>query len=399
MEILKKTFIFTISAFLFLSCGKDGGDLSIGILDVKPEEVKNTVLIYAVNNSSLSYYFNEDASEMLKAASKVDLTKNRILLYKTIADNKCGLYTVDAKTDGSDPFFTLVKQYDRDVTSTHPDRIKEVIDHSLSLYPNSSYDLVFWGHGMSWRPYFTDHKIDVPMDYAYGGEYTGGKNPNGTLKTDWTEINDLAAAVPDHKFETVWFDCCYMSGIEVMYEFKDKCNTFVAYPSEVWDRGLPYDLVLPYLLDSDHDLVAAADSFYQYYAKSYEPVTVAVMDMSKMEKVADKTKDLIGSLQIMPNLNSIFNYSYGRPTYSPFYDLNDLMKNISQDNNQEDRYKAFKMALDEFILYHAESDYDFSLRKWDSSKINGINSYLYLGNGSKDEAFYKTLAWYKRVYP
>ena len=388
---MKRLIYLLLLPLAFISCNKED----------EPEQfdankVKRTVLVYAVNKSSLSFDFTSDMREMLQGVSSIDLKEYQLLLFQTDSETTCGLYTATMIEDTGKPAFTLVKRYDRDRTSTHPDRITEVISDALSLYPNSAYDLIFWGHGMSWKPYFTDHVVDQPADYAYGGEYTGGTTSSGNKETDWTEIDELADCVPDNTFQTIWFDCCYMTGIEVIYEFRDKCKTFVGYPSEVWSYGLAYDLILPYLLRSQPDVTGAARAFYEYYNADSSPVTVAVIDMSRLEEVADAARAVIHSGSARPNSSGLLNYS--RTAGSPFYDFRQFFTSTAELNGASEASKAFDEAADRMIVYHAESTRNFSLRPWDYQNISGVSTHFYQNGLGTDEAYYETLDWFKRVY-
>lgn len=123
------------------------------------------------------------------------------------------------------------------------------------------------------------------MLYGYGGE----------SNRDYINVDELADAIPDSRFETIWFDCCYMAGIEVIYQFRNKCRTFVGYPTEVWLEGMPYDMTLPFLMKTVPDITGAARTFFDYYNEVRDPVTVTVVDMSKLEPVADAAKAVYAS--------------------------------------------------------------------------------------------------------
>lgn len=385
--MMKKLIYLILSCFLLISCTEE---------PLSPNHIERTVIVYAVNKSSLAYDFSIDMKEMLESANYIDLSKYQILLYKTDTDTKCGLYNVITDKNGT-PQLRLIKSYDRDKTSTSPDRINEVLEYSLSLFPDSEYDLIFWGHGMSWRPYYSDHTIKTPQSYSYGGEYDGGYNDKGNLSTDWTAIDELASAIPDHELDIIWFDCCYMSGIEVIYEFRNKCNTFVGYPSEVWGDGLPYNLVLPYILNERHDIMGAAREFFDYYNYSNSPVTVAMLDMSQIENVADATKAIIASGAARPESSALLNYS--RTYSSPFYDFRQFISEIAELNIASDDAKSdFLNAFNKLIVYSAGSDMDFNFRPWNTSNLSGISTHFYQGGILKDEDFYESLSWFKRVY-
>lgn len=397
---MNRFFYFILLLLVAYGCGKDEPNeinpvhppvIPVNPV-VNPEAVERTVIVYAVNRSSLSYNFEDDLSEMLRAMAGIDMDKYQLLVYKTNSASECGLYRVAKDKEGKIDV-DLVRSYSRDVTSTHPDRIREVLEYALDLYPNSAYDLIFWGHGMSWKPYFSSHDvIDRPMSYGYGGEYNETGN---TTMTDWTEIDELAEVVPDHAFDTVWFDCCYMSGIEVIYEFRDKCDTFVGYPSEVWDEGMAYDVVLPYLLREKPDVTGAAKAFYNYYDIKRYAATVAVFDMSLMEELAVVASDIVGSGEIRPDEKTLLNYS--RTRTSPFYDFTQFFSQTALLNGCPDLAARLESVMDKAVIYHDASENDFNNRPWNFA-VSGISTHFYKGLDTRNESYYRTLDWYKRVY-
>ena len=94
--------------------------------------------------------------------------------------------------------------------------------------------------------------------------------------------------LPDGCFDFIWFDCCYMSCIELAYQLRHKTRYFVAYPTEVYSPGLDYSAAIPELLKPVADLPAAAKTIYDYYTYrvSYAPaaVTIGVFDLSVIEE-------------------------------------------------------------------------------------------------------------------
>ncbi len=385
-------FLSVLSLLLPAGCGHDGEEPDTpGSLYPDPENVGRVVVVYAVNRSSLVYDFDGDSEEMLRAMSVVDTDRNQLLVYKTDSATETGLYRVVKDSEGCR--FEIVRSYGRDVTSTHPDRIREVLADALEMFPNAAYDLIFWGHGTSWRPYFSDHAVvDPPALYGYGGEYS----QTGGSQTDWTDLDELAGAVPDGRFETIWFDCCYMTGIEVVYQFRDKCSTFVGYPSEVWDKGMQYDEVLPYLFAANPDITGAAETFYRFYADRNQPVTVAVVDMARIEELADVAASVISSGDLRPQASGLLNYS--RTMSSPFYDFHQFFRLVAELNGAPELADDLAEAVAKTVVYHAASDKDFNGRPWDSSSVSGLSTHFYRGTDTRDESYYRTLDWYKRVY-
>lgn len=404
--IIRRFGIYAVSAamacFLF-SCGEDDGPAGPGS-DPVVSDAARTMLVYAINHSSLGYDFKSDSQEMLTAMRNVDSDKYRLLVYRTDSDTECSLCEARKQSDGKYAFITI-KKYPRNVTSTDPDRIKEVINDALSLYPVARHDLMFWGHGMSWVPGFTDHKPEPKASqrknaicYSYGGEYGEGdaKNP---VKTKWTEINELAAAVPDHRFETIWFDCCYMSGIETIYEFRDKCDTFVAYPTEVWQYGLPYDKVLPWLMQETPDVTEGCRALYAYYMNmpsAEQRVTVTQLDMKAIEPLADATAAIYSATtDYWPEGKALVNYS--RNYNYPFYDFRQTVRLKAEAKQLDAELQRFEKAYSDAVVYHAASPKNFSNVSWNLDDVSGISTHIPTGKNTPEEEFYRTLSWTKRV--
>jgi hypothetical protein len=382
------------------SCGKDEPS--------KHDDTKVTrvVLIYAVNNSSLSYDFVSDRENMAEAMKSVS-KEGKLLLYCTDNVKTSETYKqpvlFEATKKGTEVTWKAVKLYDTSVLSTDVDRMSTVICDALALYPNASYDLFFWGHGTAWYPSgdskYNSRKGDSRViAKSYGGEYT----TDSSVKA-WTSIDELADAIPDYKFDTIWFDCCYMSNIETIYQLRNKCNTYVGYATEIWDDGLPYQYVLPYMYQSTPDLTSAATALYNYYNDTGSPVTVAVCDISQIETVADATKAILATGSARPAKSELTCYS--RSTTFSFYDFEQFIRLTALRNADtpvtSDTYnmiQAFQEALSSFVTCHYESDTDFNHRYWNSNELSGISTHYFTDSSEGADNYYRSLDWYKRVY-
>ncbi len=75
-------------------------------------------------------------------------------------------------------------------------------------------------------------------------------------------------------------------GIEVAYEFKDKCDFIVASPAEILATGFPYDRVIEPLFDNNADLEEVCKRYYDYYNSQsgvYKSGTIALYNTSKLD--------------------------------------------------------------------------------------------------------------------
>lgn len=55
----------------------------------------------------------------------------------------------------------------------------------------------------------------------------------GQDESNWMEIDELAEALPDHVFDFIMFDACYMASTESSLCFRDKADYILASPTEV----------------------------------------------------------------------------------------------------------------------------------------------------------------------
>lgn len=401
MQILRTSLIIIISLLTVLLSGckhsKNEPEPEPPIPPT-PGTAEGVTIVYAINKSSLSGIFQRDTAEIKAAMDSIDMSRQKLLLYLTTTDSTTCLLELQQSLIKKKKvlIWRKVKEYDRQQTSTAPAVMKRVISDALAVYPDAEHSLIFWGHGTAWTPGFSDHETrsnppaDVPALHSYGGEY--GKDN----EWQWAEITDIANAIPDGAFRTIWFDCCYMSSIEVAYQLRHKTQMYVAYPTEVWDEGLNYNEVLPYIMRKNQDLVGGAAEFYTYYNDKSDAVTVSVMDMSRIEAVAEATRTL---MQQYPDeigkVTGVSNYRRGG-TYG-YYDMMQLLKL----KDQGELWQGVQDSMNRFVVYHAESSKDFNNRQWVQTPLCGVSMHSLGEYGQREaahEEFYRTLDWYKAVY-
>lgn len=401
MQIFRTSIIIIISLLTLVLTGckhSKNEPEPIPIPDPVPGNAEGVTIVYAINNSSLSGIFRRDTAEIKAAMDSIDMSRQKLLLYLTDTDSTTCLLELQQVQNKKKRLLAWrkVKEYARQQTSTAPAVMKRVISDALSVYPDADYSLIFWGHGTAWTPGFSDHETrngnlaEVPAVYGYGGEYGKGN------EWQWAEITDIANAIPDGAFKTIWFDCCYMSSIEVAYQLRHKTQMYVAYPTEVWDEGLNYNEVLPYIMRKNQDLVGGAAEFYSYYNDKSDAVTVSVMDMNRIEAVAQATRAL---MQQYPDeigkVTGVSNYRRGG-TYG-YYDMMQLLKL----KDQGELWQGVQDSMNRFVVYHAESSKDFNNRQWVQTPLCGVSMHSLGEYGQKEadhEPFYRTLDWYKAVY-
>lgn len=390
--------ILAVLSFGFVSCSEE------------PEEEKERlILIYAVVSSDLSSWFGLDKTEIEEVAPALDLEHNAVMVYYATPGGESRLEKLTRNKDGSIRF-ELERSYETLPLSTSKERISEVLNYVAENYDYQRKGLIFWGHGTGWVEWpqggnlespLTDAQSDEPADSrrkAYGAQNHKGK-------TYRTNIPELAEAIPAGKYDFIWFDCCYMASIENIYQLRHKSPYVVGYVMEVYNPGAPYNLILPYLLRRDADLVGAANEFFEYYysgVSGYAPhVSVSVIKTSGLDRLAEAAAGIYFDGQPPVSFGHIQNYSRyvqkenGNNGYNvsfPFYDLGQLLGSYGTPASSYG--VELQEALDETVVFKKISTTDFSGKIIDVEAYSGLSVCNY-DPGNIYAEFYRELDWYK----
>ncbi len=392
-------FLSLLSILFVTSCSSDP--------EVKTETDirKKTVLLYAVASNNLYDNLIDDKAEMLEAASGMNLDGLSMLVYQVTPSGNPELLELSKDAKGN-PDFVTIKTYDRNEYSTDPKRISRVISDVVTLREADSYGLILWSHGTGIDPAASTRSgesepylpYDSPVCFSFGMDKDSDKNPNYSDKID---VDELADAIPSDLFEFIWFDACYMGGIETVYELRDKCQVFVGYPTEVFVPGMPYNLTLPHILREKSDLKGGAEKFFKYYAESkyssMQVATIAVLDMNGIEKVADACKEIYKASPSAPSASGL--QCYSRRSVGPFYDFGQYTGRMASLANVDLNETGFNQAMKEFVIWKAATPVDFNYNEIVQDNFSGISCHLYNPASSTDKSkFYTRLDWFKRVY-
>jgi len=360
--------------------------------------------MYAVSSNDLYGNLLDDKDEVLSGMASSKNSNTKFVLYSVTPAGKASVEEV-AKDKSGAYYFKNVKTYDNKTLSTDPERIAIVIQDVIDKYKASRYGLILWSHSESWTPGFTDHgknsdarshqlpdgmgKMDDSMLYWFGADQSSDK-------TDYTDIDELADAIPSGVFDFIWFDSCFMSSIEVAYQFRNKCRYFVGYPTEIYAPGCPYNQTIPYLVkDGDSDLTGAAKVLFDSYNDKNEAVTVAVLDMNYAHEMADAAAEVLGRYEVISSFGLM---NYGRGNHGPYYDFGQYLNSVAQKIGVSDMSRI-NNALGNFVIYKAASQYNFSYSPIDQENYSGLSTHRYRNSPTDaKEAYYRTLDWYKDTY-
>ena len=225
-----------------------------------------------------------------------------------------------------------------------------------------------------------------------GYTVTGG-NPTVAYETDIREIADLLP----FKLDYIIFDACFMGGVEVAYQFKDKCRYMCFSQTEILSDGMDYTTMISDLLEGNRaDLVSLATNYFNHYNLSIgskRSATISVVDCSKLGTLAAVCRNLFRNYDISKDnvdaskLQKYFYYT----NHAWFYDLYSI---VQAAGASETELSDLQWALDECILYKAATP-TFALYGFPIDTHSGLSMYLPEKERTQLNSYNRELTWNK----
>lgn len=306
--------------------------------------------------------------------------------------------------------------------SNRAECIREVLEFLKEKYPEiESFGVLMSSHGTGWTPpgyCTTGYKNEGNSDYiewrrsAFSGTYLSGEylyepvpgvksmgytvtdvNPTVAYETDIREIADLLP----FKLDYIIFDACFMGGVEVAYQFKDKCRYMCFSQTEILSDGMDYTTMISDLLEGNRaDLVSLATNYFNHYnlsSGSKRSATISVVDCSKLGTLAAVCRNLFRNYDISKDnvdaskLQKYFYYT----NHAWFYDLYSI---VQAAGASETELSDLQWALDECILYKAATP-TFALYGFPIDTHSGLSMYLPEKERTQLNSYYRELTWNK----
>ncbi|RNL86266.1 Clostripain family protein [Sinomicrobium pectinilyticum] len=291
--------------------------------------------------------------------------------------------------------------------SASAETLKRVLEETKELVPAERYGLVYWSHSMGWMP--RDYAKTLRPVSERGAvfprtRYLGIDNHPGEGNTFATvmEIDRMAAILPDHELEYIWFDVCLMAGVEPLYQLRNKCRYMVASPTEVlmeagYDAsGAPYGAILSYLFGGEEDLEEACRLYIEHYNRKKQEIlrsaTISLVDAGQLEGLYIITSDILeGKLESASVMETRDLQAYHQGNIPPvFFDFGDMIGQLGTTAQQ----KTLREQLERTVIYKAATDQFIEL-PIDPEHFSGLSCYVPLSKwrSNPEYAYYFNLDW------
>lgn len=357
--------------FSLISCGDDNNE--------PPKSTTRTIAIYMIATNSLSSCDVDDLTEIEASIQKNGMNNCRLLVYWVSKSEKPQL--IEIKKEKKSIKRTIHKVYSDDIKSTTIERMQEVFTDIIATAPADDYGLILWSHASGWANSLTARSNISTLDF--GDDY-GSTMP----------IDELAEAIPEGVFSFIYSDACYMSGVEVVYELRNKTKYFIGSTTELPLDGMDYTNNIPCFFSGKLDLAQCCKNTFNKYnslSGSARTCTISLIDCSKLDQLAALCKTIHANGTSVTDVSSIQRYKRTSPYL--FFDFVQYTEMLATDEQKT----ALRQLMNEVVPYKANTPYIFS-----SLAINihsGLSTYI-LGttqSSGVNERYYKTLSWYKDV--
>ena len=357
----------------------------------------STVLVYMAADNSLDEDVDYSMEQLEKGAAE---SAGIVVVYSDRLDEVPKL--IQIKPDGTEK---VLKTYAEE-NSASAKTLARVVAETKALFPSTHFDLVLWSHAMGWLPesYDVRRRMNLregdqfPRTRYFAIDLHPGDDDSGQMMT----IPEMAVSLPDHVADCILFDACLMGSVEVMYELRNKCDYFIASPSEVlaepdYDAsGMPYADLLPYLYGDKNDLIEACKIYYDHYAGLQPAVlqsaTIVLIDASQLNGLYAATAAILSGRKTTAEQLNVSGFQIYHSSSVPpvFFDLGDFIRAMASDAD----YLNFQTQLKQTVIYKAATPnfINFSI---DPEHFSGLSVYIPLLQWKSNSEFeyYSQLQW------
>ncbi|MDH6304456.1 hypothetical protein M2459_001189 [Parabacteroides sp. PF5-5] len=344
--------------------------------EVEIETFTRTIVVYLGRDNDLFRQREEKIKYMLDGWSGKN---GHLIIYQDIAGENARL--MEAYKQDSIGDVRIIEEYKND-NSANPQTLSRVIHDAMSLYPADSYGLIVFSHATGWLPEntFVSPRSLIPD------------------QNDKMELAGFASAIPNGTFDFIIFEACYMAGIEVAYELKDKTRYILASSTEVLSPGFAevYASSMDYLFEVEPNLKGFTQNLYslfnteEYYNScTFSLIKTAELPALKSFLQASIDKEKMKDINI-PEIQRFDTYSKGL-----FFDFEDYFSRILKDDVSSNQ---LSLLTSNCIMYKAATP-SFKLSGgFTINRHSGFTTYIEQERFPYLNESYKELSWRRELF-
>lgn len=346
------------------------------------EEIPHSVLVYMVANNNLGSrnLDRDDINEMKQGMLNGKYPDgSRLIVYHAPYSGTPRL--VEITKTGAE---SVLVNYDSSESSVSIARMNKVIADFKEKAPAQNYGLVLWSHGTGWLEdsgTYNDPDLQIaPLSFGVDGSKK-------------MSVPALARGIGDNAFSFIYFDCCLMGTVEVIYELRNCAPAMSASTTELPLEGMPYNLTMPYLLKGDID--SAAKTTYNFYESgqgSESSCAIGVYNTTELPALAQASLAIINQGLSTPASYTPVPYFRTEVVTNGAYDMADYFRNLPASQSE---ISAFNQAYGKVVTSHYATPYSYGLNM---ENFTGLGCNIFTSaSDSRLNYGYRNLQWFDDV--
>ena len=355
-----------------------------------PELPVRTIIVYLAGDNSLSPEVGAKIDALQQGMKQMGETDNALIVYADYRNRMPELLQITHL--GAQQLEQYVER-----NSASAANFSAILQTVMQDFPAKSYGLICFSHASGWLP---AKALNNPSGFA--------GNPSSSLRTVFEDngqemsLVDFAEAIPltptGDKMEFILMETCYMAGVEVVYELRNKTKWILASAAEMLSPGWVevYPNSLSGLFLPEPSLKEFAQAYFEYRSNQQgaaRSATISLIRPDKVEELASTVKEIFSGAYTEINISDIQHFN--RNAAPLFFDLSDYME-VLADGEQRANYEK---TLSEIVVYQASTPlfmtgypYSFFIRKH-----CGLTTYIEQSKYPELNQAYRQLGWSRAV--
>ena len=383
-------------------------------ITAESDEPTWTILVYGSGDNNLTGNLLLDMLEMEHVGSDdnfnillqadFDSTYSELLNKFNIPQNSrehVTRYRIQRSDDlESGKFYTPALEILNEKDMDDPAVLKEFLDWGVTNYPADRYGLILWDHGGQF--------------YGFGGDHQNSQRSgwSGLFTADIRDVlSETIQGNGINKFDFISFDTCLMGGVEVLVDFHEFCDVFIANPEIDYGDGWDFNSTLAYLKDFPSigtiEFAEKENEFWNYHHSIQEAdkgyKVHSIYDMSHYDRFNSSFREFASVLSEYSSENygaipeirkdSIHYYNSGSRIRSgavgetDFIDIGAFSKRLYNTMEGDLKMAAYNLyeSINNMVVFKSVG----------SSRIDAVGLSIYYPTSGKTHIFYDKDKKYK----
>jgi hypothetical protein len=345
--------------------------------DDTPVPVSKVLLVYLGGDNNLSGESKDKFDAIRQGYDGRPGTK--ILVYIDARNEVPQLWELSGKSTA-----WLVRQCEEE-NSADAAVLRRVITEAKAIYPQAVFNLLVFSHASGWLP---PNALTRPKSAAETRSVIIDGN-------DGMELADFAAAIPDHCFKHIVFETCFMAGVEVAYQLRDKAEYILASSAETVSPGFS-DVYREHINELVHgDPQKFMQAAFDYFDSKDGYMRSATLSVIKTDALGDLAGYIRNNCDPAKETDLTEMQYFDRSSYRLFADFGDYYLRLPETKEQKETLSGlisacvpWKVATPSFM----EGYNGFTIRNH-----SGLTAYIMQERYPELNETYKKLDWYKAI--